>query len=224
VATYDAGRKFVIDIIPANCPPLIYVLESDAPRIAFIGRPLTLAPGALYLSQDHRLHVQADDAEADIADTAVSLPTPAAPSAAAIAPADGSRKPKLKEPVQIYWRPVNGGEAVSLRSVAGLPSIVYRAAWIPKPDPNRPYNPTEKFIGASYQRMAAMLAEMCAEKIIDATFIAQRTADQLPNPVDIALSGRPDTSTAPVVPPPPPPVPVEVPDAGASGGPLPLQP
>jgi flagellar basal body P-ring protein FlgI len=200
VQTYDAGRKFMIDIIVADCPPLIYVLESDSPRIAFIGQPLTLAPGDIYLSRDKHLTVDFPEG-VDAASAATPVITAAVSSGAY---GTAGTKPALKEPVKIYWRPLNGSREVTMFSVAGLPSIVYRAAWIPQPDPNDPYERKQVFIGASYQRMAEMLAEMCADKVIKATYVVQRSADQVLNPADIALSGRPDTSPKPPAPPPPP--------------------
>ncbi len=196
VASYSVGKKFMIDVVPADCPPLIYVLESEAPRIAFIGRPLELAPGALYISPDKYLTVSAD-MKTTAAPAGGSAPVLTAASMEPQVPLAGAAaKPKEKETVTLFWRSPLGGHTAEIRTVARIPDIVARATWVPEPDPQHPYtnDPSQPFIGASYQRITEMLAEMCADKTLDATFITQKAPEAVVNPTDLALTGRPDGS------------------------------
>ena len=55
------GRKFLLDVIPTNSPPLICISQADSSRIALIGRPLSLPAGALYISPDKLLTVSVED-------------------------------------------------------------------------------------------------------------------------------------------------------------------
>jgi len=201
IASYSAGRKFVIDLLPADCPPLIYVLESDSPRIAFIGRTVELPPGSVYMSEDKLLTVLADEVGA----------APAIPAATPVK-LESSDKPggataKPKESVTLYWRSPMGDKTVTLRSQMELANIIARAAWVPdaRPeraanDPRRIHDQEDPFIGASYQRVTEMLASLCRDKTINARIVIQHVPDRVTNPTDIALSGRPDGPTLPKVP------------------------
>jgi hypothetical protein len=207
ISSYSVGKKFMMDVVPADSPPLIYVLEADSPRIAFIGRPIELAPGALYLSQDKLLTVSVDMANAAAPDASGRVITASAVAAQA-APAGAASQPKEKETVTLYWRNPLGGRSAEIRTVPRLPELIARATWIPDPNPSDPFSVKDNgkpYIGASYQRIAEMLATMCAEKTINATFMAQRAPELILNSADIALSGRPEGSTRTVVPPAPPP-------------------
>ena len=222
IASYSLGKKFMMDIVPSDGPPLIYVLESDSPRIAFIGKQIELAPGAVYLSQDKLLTVSADmvgvarppalDRNGRVITADVTAGGPGAPAAS---------QPKDKENVTLFWRSPLGGRSAEIRTVARLPELIARASWVPDPNPQDPFNSKDNgkpFIGASYQRVTEMLATMCAEKTIDATFITQRAPEAITNPADIAISGRPEGSTKIVLPPAPPPSIPEGPQA-----PMPMQ-
>ncbi|HEY4330772.1 MAG TPA: flagellar basal body P-ring protein FlgI [Phycisphaerae bacterium] len=218
VTSYSVGKKFMMDIVPADSPPLIYILESESPRIAFIGRPITLAQGATYLSKDKLLTVISDipSEKADAGDK----PMITAASIAASGPAPGAKpatQPKEPETVTLSWiSPTHDRPMVTLRTVATVPALVARATWIPEApsDPSNEKN-LPPYIGASYQRIGEMLAEMCADKSIQATIVIQRAPDMPTNPKDLALSGRPEgiTETPPI---PPMPTPgANTPEAGA---------
>jgi hypothetical protein len=185
VATYDVGRKFMMDVIPADSPPLIYVMESDSPRIAFIGKELALPAGSVVLSRDKLLTVRADD---PVDNTGPQLAPVLMPGMSA------ATKPKEKDTVTLYWRSPLGDKTQLLRAMPSLPAVVSRACWVPDPM-SKDYDPSAEYIGASYQRITELLAMMCAEKTLDATFVVQRSADLLVSPAEQALSIRPDGST-----------------------------
>jgi flagellar basal body P-ring protein FlgI len=202
VLSYNVGRKFMVDIIPADSPPLIYVLEADSPRIAFIGRDISLAPGATFISKDKLLSVIGDlPSDVPEAGPAPQLVPGLTPIAAA--------KPKEKDSVTLYYRSPLGDKTAELRTVSSIPGLVARASWIP--DPLAPdYDPKAPYIGASYQRITELLAGMCADKTIDANFIVEHVPDALINPTDLALSGRPEGSTRTTTAPAPAPAPTPV--------------
>ncbi len=191
ISSYNMGRKFVVDLVPADGPPLIYVLESGSPRIAFIGQIPSLPPGAVYISKDNNFTVSADvkDAEAPAGTgrvvTAASLGD-AAPAPVSI---DNPAPTKAKETVTLLWRPPLEQHLVPLRTVNRLPELIARATWVPDPrDPD--YDASKPYIGASYQRITEMLATMCNEGMVDAKFVSQRAPDIIVNPTDLALQGR----------------------------------
>ena len=185
VSTYDVGHKFMLDLIPADSPPLIYVLESESPRIALIGKDLTLPAGAVVLSRDKLLTIRADDA--------IESTTPAL-APVLLSGMTAASKPKEKDSVTLYWRSPLGDKTQLLRTLPSLPALVSRACWVPDPLA-KDYDPSAEYIGASYQRITELLAVMCAEKTLDATFVVQRTPDFLISPADQALSIRPEGST-----------------------------
>jgi hypothetical protein len=216
VRSYNVGRKFMLDIIPADTPPIIYVLESDAPRIALIGRDIVLPDGALAMSKDHHFNVIVD--EADEASRPVVAPTfmPGVTTPAT---------PKPRQNVRLHW--LSSDKEALLYTDAQLPNIIARACWTPDPTA-RDYDPKAPFIGASYQRIAELLANMCAEKIINANFIVERSPDKIVNPTDAALSGRAEGSTLapapekPKVPSDSPAAPAPAPAAPTTPAPAPL--
>ena len=214
VMTYDVGKKFMMDVIPADSPPMIYVLEADSPRIAFIGKDLALPPGATFISDDKLLSVIADfDGEGPV--PALTSPPPVR----GLVPASAPARNQEKETVTLYWRTPQGGKTAQLRTVSSLPGMVARACWIPDPL-SADFDPKAPYIGASYQRITELLAGMCAEKTIDATFIVERSPDALISPTDLALSGRPEGSTKTASPETPKP-PADAPKAPGSGTPNP---
>jgi hypothetical protein len=198
VSSYNVGKKFMLDIVPADSPPLIYVLQSESPRIALIGRPLELAPGALYLSNDKNLTVVADQPGAGggrpnapvVTAASLGAGTPGSNAAAA------ASQPKDDETVTLYWRSALGRTA-EIRTVPRIPDLIARATWVPDPDSRFQFNAdtSRPYIGASYQRIAEMLATMCAEKTLNATFITQKAAEVILSPADLALQSRPEGST-----------------------------
>lgn len=194
VSSYNVGKKFMLDVVPADSPPLIYVLQSESPRIALIGRPLELTPGALYLSADKNLTVVADQpgVRPSSVVTAASLGSGAPGSPAAPA----ASQPKEDETVTLYWRSPLGRTA-EIRTVPRIPELIARATWVPDPDSRFQFSAdtSRPYVGASYQRIAEMLATMCAEKTLNATFVTQKAAEVLLSPADLALQSRPEGST-----------------------------
>src|SRR5262249_29559101 len=91
-------------------------------------------------------------------------------------------------------RPPLGDKPVTLRTISSLPYLVARVGSAPNPR-NLESNLKEPFIGASYQRITEMLANMCADKIINAQFVTEKPREVLANPTDIALGGRSEGST-----------------------------
>lgn len=227
ITTYSVGRKFLMDILPADSPPLIYILQGDSPRIAFIGRPIALNQGALFISKDTRLTISADEAAAapvNAGETGNSVLLGSNMGAGGGGGGGGGTNERLpaidapaqpakpKENVTLYWRSPFGDPPVLLRATTSLPAIVARATWVPDPRAED-YDAKAPFIGASYQRITEMLASMCADHTIDATFIAQKAPELIVSPTDLALSGRPEGSTQ--IKPPPTPPPGSTPEAGA---------
>jgi hypothetical protein len=199
VKTYSIAKKFLMDVVPSDGPPLIYATQSDAPRIALIGRHFTLPPGALYVSPDNLLTVNVLDdpapespASAAPADpnvvTASALGATDAPSADATAAKDAHKKS-----VTLYWRSPTGDKTVNLKTSSNLPDVIARVAWSPDPLAND-YDPSAEYIGVSYQRVVEMLSAMCADQSIDAKFVLQKAPEAVLGNAD-ALAGRPEGST-----------------------------
>jgi hypothetical protein len=198
VTTYQLGNKsFYMDLIPIDCPPMIYVTQASSPRIALIGRPMILPPSTVYISPDTRFSVSVNDATADAGSsrvlTAASLgASQEAPSADTAAPA----QPAGKETVTLYWRPPAGGPAVNLKTVPDLAWVIARSTMIP--DPRKvDYDPRDPFIGASYQRIAEMLATLCKERILDSQFVLQPAPTPILTTAEIVANGRSEVSTKP---------------------------
>ncbi len=188
VYTYNIGRKFMVDVIPADSPPLIYVLESETPRIAFIGPDINLPQGALFYSKDRLLTVQ------ETSDTPVAPPPRLGGGMGGLVPAAAPAAKPREETVMLFWRSPLGDKEALLYAAPYLPAIVARACWIPDPLAAG-YDSKAPFIGVSYQRITELLAGMCTDKTIDATFVVQHAPDELISPTDQALSGRPEGST-----------------------------
>lgn len=189
VLSYNMGRKFVVDLVEADSPPLIYVLEADSPRIAFIGRIPSLPAGAVYISKDTNFTVSADapDADAQAAGngkvlTAASLGKPADSI-------DNPKPAKSRETATLLWRPPLEQRLVQLRTVNRLPDLIARATAVPDPR-STTYDPKEPYIGASYQRITEMLATLCGDGTLDAKFVVQHAPDLIISPTDLALQGR----------------------------------
>ncbi|MCL2648740.1 MAG: flagellar basal body P-ring protein FlgI, partial [Phycisphaerales bacterium] len=70
------GGKFLLDVVPCDAPPIIYVTQQAIPRIALIGRPITLPQGALYISPDNALTVTVEDENAPVAPPPPPPPPP----------------------------------------------------------------------------------------------------------------------------------------------------
>jgi flagellar basal body P-ring protein FlgI len=180
-------RKFWMDIVPADSPPLIYVSQADEPRIAFIGRPLSLPTGAVYVSEDRLLTVVSNenvgDAVGTLGDSGQVL-TAASVSNAPAAP---------QERVTLFYRQPNSSRTVNIKTVSSLPAIIARAAW--EPDPTT--SDDTPYIAASYQRMAEMLATMCRENTLNAKFVLGPAPQKILTQRDLITGGRPEGSTAP---------------------------
>ena len=189
IISYNMGRKFIVDVVPADSPPLIYILEAESPRIALIGRPVDLPVGATFVSRDKLFTVRVDDAEEIRVNTAVKVDPQILKALEGLVP-DSKEKDKHTT-VTVYYRSPLSDKDVLLRTTQDLTSFIARATWVPDPTQT---NPTP-YIGATYQRITEVLAEMAAEKTIDATVVVQHAPDLIMNPTDLALSGRPEGST-----------------------------
>jgi hypothetical protein len=221
VETWFVGRKYYMDLVSSDGPPLIYVTQAETPRIAFIGQMPALPSGLLYISKDNLLTVSVDA----LADASAA---PGRPGAGAGAGANGNvltavsigpggsgananpgvaqdlnkpaaKKENSQDTVTLYWRSPLGTPAVKLRTSATLPYLIVRASFAPDPRSND-YNAHEPFIGASYQRITEMLATLCADKLINAQFVTQKAPVAILSPTEAALSGRPEGSTEPQAP------------------------
>jgi flagellar basal body P-ring protein FlgI len=189
MATYDVGKKFMMDIVPADSPPLIYILEAESPRIAFIGRPVQVPVGATFVSHDKLFTVRVDDEDEIRVNTAARIDPRELKALEGIIP-DSKIRDK-NQTVTLYYRPPLGGPAKEVRTSQDLPSLVARASWIPDPNSKDPV----PYIGASYQRITEVLAAMAADKTIDAQVVVQHVPDAIINPTDLVLSGRSEGST-----------------------------
>jgi hypothetical protein len=66
------------------------------------------------------------------------------------------------------------------------------------PDPRKvDYDPRDPFIGASYQRIAEMLATLCKERILDSQFVLQPAPTPILTTAEIVANGRSEVSTKP---------------------------
>ncbi|HVX84706.1 MAG TPA: flagellar basal body P-ring protein FlgI [Phycisphaerae bacterium] len=196
VRHYTVGQNFFLDVLPSDSPPLIYVSQSGAQRIALIGRTIELPAGALYISPDNLLTVNvmaADPASAAASPASgagvltASMATDAASAAASQAPSQN---------VMLYWRAPQGDKTVDLRTSTDMPAILARLGYIPDPH-SADYDPSQKFIGVSYQRVVEMLAGMVKEHLIDATFALEKSPEILPTSTELVSQGRPEGSTTP---------------------------
>jgi hypothetical protein len=185
ITTYSVGKKFLIDIVPADSPPLIYVLEADSPRIAFIGRPITLPVGATFVSKDNLFTVRVDDEE----ELKVKASTKVDPAMAKAL--EGLIETKDSTTVTLYWRSQLGDKTALVRTVQSVPHMIARATWVPEPTDRDPL----PYIGAGYQRIAEVLAELVSEKVIEASIVVQHVPDQILSPAEMVLTGRPEGST-----------------------------
>lgn len=191
------GRKFILDIVYSDSPPLIWVAQTGTPRIALIGRTINLAPGTLYVSSDNLLTVSVND------------PAPAA--AAPAAPRDGSTilaasvasgRDVEKENVILYARSAMEDKTARMTSTANLALILAKLGYTPDPKSSL-YDSKQVYIGATYQRLVEMLAQLCKDQLVEAQFVLQKAPEAIQTPADIATGFRPERSTAtqPVAPP-----------------------
>jgi flagellar basal body P-ring protein FlgI len=233
VRHYSVGKNFYMDVVLADSPPLIYVSQSGAQRIALIGRPIVLPPGALYISPDNLLTVNVTpDTPGSAAAPAAGNVLTAAVSGSVADPSAGAPEPH--ENVTLYWRSPLTGKSVDVKTVPELPQILARLGWTP--DPRSPdYDPKAPFIGASYQRIVEMLASMTRDRLIDGQIIVEKAGDLPTTATDLINESRPEGSTAPLTPAPtlapmPPaktdaidqaPLPTEIPGAMPNLAPLP---
>jgi hypothetical protein len=221
VTSFGVGRKFVMDVVIADCPPTIYVAQTGTPRIALIGPMMNAGAGLVYISGDHALTLSvpedADDEKTDAAPagdaTVVTASAQSAPGATA-----STQPAPLKNNVTLYYVPPGGERpAVEVKTTVRLPDIIARLGWIP--DPRMPADPATPYIGASYQRIAEMLASMCKDQLIDAQFVLQKAPPRMAIPADIVNSSRPEGSTQMDAAPPSTPAAATRPAVPASGAP-----
>ncbi len=186
--TFSVRDKFLIDVVPTDGPPLIFVTQTAQPRIAFIGRTIELPPGTLYVSPDNLLTVNVDEEAAEVprgGTTVASAATGGANGAAEVAP---------RESATLYWRSPMGDRTVKLKATPNLPFLVAKLAFAP--DPKEPsYDPKVPFIGISYQRVVEMLATLTKSEAIEARFMVQAGPPPIQTPADIASSYRSEKST-----------------------------
>jgi hypothetical protein len=149
VYSQEISQKFIMDIIPGRQKCTIYVTTHRLPRIAFLGRIPTLAPGSLYISPHDTLTVNY-------------------PPAAAV-PAGNGKSAANTEPVELYYRNPQNGQTVSMKSGAAIPAILATLAGAPDPF-SKHFNPHQAFIGASYQRVVQLLYTLCHTGQIRADF------------------------------------------------------
>jgi len=182
VQSYEVKKKFVIDMVPCDGPPMIFASQSDWPRIALFGNRFNLAPGSLYVSPDNLLTVNLPaDAEPAGAVNPVIMPAPDAPHTPA----------KPREPVTLYYRGAGGDKAVTLTSSPKLAVILAKLGY--SPDPMQPdYDPKQQYIGASYQSIVEMLAGMCRSQFVDGTFVLGAVPVSPPSLTDLAEDARPE--------------------------------
>lgn len=145
VYSQEISQKFFMDIIPGRQKCTVYVTTHRVPRIAFLGKIPTLAPGSLYISPHDALTVNYSP------------------------PAAGSSKSAGGGPVELYYRNPLTGQTVSLRSGAAVPAILAVLAGAPNPF-SKNFNPRQPFIGASYQRVVEMLYALSRKGMISADF------------------------------------------------------
>jgi hypothetical protein len=200
IRTYEVSKKFFLDVVPSDGPPLIYATQTGKPRIALIGHDIHLPKDAFYVSPDNLLtiNVTDPDAAADAAPadpkvlTASALTTSSPEIAEATTQPANFSDPAKKENVILYWRSPFGDHNVNMKSRAGLIDVIIHLAWAPDPTAQG-FDPHVTYIGASYQRIVEMLASMCHDQLIESQFVLQKVAIPT-NPRD-ALNGRPEGST-----------------------------
>ncbi|MCL2639475.1 MAG: flagellar basal body P-ring protein FlgI [Phycisphaerales bacterium] len=180
--------KFLLDIVPCDAPPAIYVTQQGLPRIALIGRPITLPQGALYISPDNALTVVVQDAP------------PPTVITASVDGADADAPSPPPENVVHYYRSPFGDRTVEVRSSTRIQDVIARLGWAPQPKAPG-YDPKALYIGASYQSIAEMLATLCHRQILGAQFVLQNASeDPYRTTSDLISESRPEGSTAPIAP------------------------
>jgi hypothetical protein len=193
ITSYGIGRNFVVDIVPSDGPPLIYVSQVGMPRIALIGGSFSLPAGALYISPDRLLTV-----------SAAETPPAAAPQASGTSPqvvtassvGNTTASDDANQAVTLYWRSPFGDRNVSLKTSPDLPHLIARMAYLPDPM-SKDFDPTEPYIGANFQRVSEMLASLCHDQTLNAQFMMQKSPPGLLTTEEIINGGRPEGSTAP---------------------------
>lgn len=236
VRHYSVGKNFYMDVVPSDSPPLIYVTQSGAQRIALIGRPIVLPAGALYISPDNLLTVNVTpDTPGSAAAPAASGNVLTAAVSGSVAPdAAAADAPNAHENVTLYWHSPLTGKSVDIKTAAELPQLLARLGWTPDPR-SADYDPKAAFIGASYQRIVEMLAGMVKDQLIEGQLIVEKAGELPTTATDLVNEGRPEGSTAtaqpnPAVAPMPPaktdaidqaPLPMEIPSATPNLAPLP---
>ncbi len=186
--SFSVGRKFIVDRLVTDGPPVIYATQTGIPRIALIGKKFTLPIGSLYISADEILTVSYPDPQDNATDA-----TPAAaagfnaPAAAPVAKAD-------PDPVQLYYRGPMGNQHVLLKSNPSLGVVIAKLGYIPDPRAGS-YDANQPYIGVSYQRVLEMLDKMCKEHTLDATFMMQPQVQDDLSLAAQANAERPETNT-----------------------------
>ncbi len=203
IRTYDVSQKFLLDIVPSDGPPLIFATQTGTPRIALIGHNLQLPKGAFYVSPDNLLTINVADGEAAMDPQSVSGGAPASTvltasalpggDAAGVTGAPDESSDAKKGPVVMYWRSPIGERTVNMTSPAGLTDVLIHLAWAPNPR-ERGFDPSTKYIGASYQRVVEMLASMCRDQLIEADFVFQKPSSAA-SATNRLLDSRPEGST-----------------------------
>ncbi len=132
IRTYDVSKKYLLDVVPSDGPPLIYVTQTAMPRIALIGRDLHLPQGAFYVSPDNGLTLNVLDPATDTGDASSMSVEKDVLTASAGANASGgtstdkpldstaSAAKDSKDNVVLYWHPAQGDKVVSLKSSPGI--------------------------------------------------------------------------------------------------------
>lgn len=188
VKSYWVPRKFQMDIVPCDAPTVIYVAQGQRPRIAILGRNMTLSPGMLYTSRDYMLTVNVPeyDAQANAG---------AAPGAVADDSAKGitirTGEPPLKDTVTVFYRGAADEKAVTLKAPPYLPVLIARMAYTPDPRAED-YDPYRPYAGVSYQRVVEMLEGLVRQKAVAAEFVLEPAPPMQTTLTDLAESARPD--------------------------------
>ncbi len=177
VYSQEISQKFIMDIVPGHQRCTIYVTTHRIPRIAFLGRIPSLAPGALYISPRDALTVNYLPAKTKTANDKKTAPP--------------------KEPVTLYYRSPLTGQTVSMKCGAALPSILATLAGAPNPFAKH-FNPHQPFIGASYQRVVEMLYTLCHSGQVDADFHMETISGK--NRLLMATLNRPRPSRSTMTP------------------------
>ena len=188
------GGKFLLDVVPSDSPP-----SSTSPRATPRVSPSSAAPptssSVLYVSPDNYLTVT-------VADDAPAVGPPPPPKTSSPLPPVGelaehpATQPAKKKTLPLYWRsPFNDRLAVELTTTSRIQDIIARLGWAPNPKAPG-YDPKAQYIGASYQRIAEMLAFMCKDQTLPATFVLQKLGDDpFKTAYDIIGGARPEGPT-----------------------------